>query len=150
MFRRVPRKSLLCPFFLPVLCVRAPSPGFCSSAHLLFNKPACVSPSSSRWLSSFQPPSSVPWSVGRASAWGSLCSVSGCSVPPSWCPRARFLDTHGTGHAVVSSGAFPSSLAPCAPPPGGLNKHFIKGLDSKYFKLGKPNQRYYVGTYITT
>lgn len=55
------------------------------------NASLCLSPLCSCHLSSFQPQSSVTWSIGKASTRVSS-PVSCFSVPHSLCPRARFLN----------------------------------------------------------
>lgn len=57
----------------------------------------------------------------------------------------RFLKTDHTNH-IIPSWETTGSLCHCLE----VSKLSLKGLDSKYCRLCKPNQRHYVSTYITT
>lgn len=48
---------------------------------------------------------------------------------------------------LLPSPSFSSSLSHCLQQ---VSKLLLKGLGNKHFRLCKPNQRYYISTYITT
>lgn len=154
-FYTFPHKSL-CPYFLPLWTGLPTFPVHMFPSSLLLVSLTCqgpLFPPEAHWYlspcccyhhSSFQPPSSATWPIGDTSSQVSLSPGSGFSGPPLHCPRAR-CPRQITVHIILSSETLSSCLCHLA----GVSRHSLKGLDSKYFRPCKPNQRHYVGTYIT-